>query len=146
VLSSSSSRSNFAVRVKVPYLRGHFLSFRAIFHSFGRFRQFSGTDFPILMIFPTSTHGILAPRKRPCTIAHAETVFKRANWAPQLTVFIFVDLGIKALVSLGLKDLAVLPRRLTPLVGPTPSTHHSSARGGGLDTLFPLFFPLFWVP
>jgi hypothetical protein len=31
------------------------------------------------------------------------------------------------------------------LAGPTSSTHHSSARGGGLDTLFPSFLPLFWV-
>jgi hypothetical protein len=31
------------------------------------------------------------------------------------------------------------------LAGPTLSTHHSSARRGGLDTLFPSFFTLFWV-
>jgi hypothetical protein len=31
------------------------------------------------------------------------------------------------------------------LVGPTSRTRYSSARGGGLDTLFPLFFTLFWV-
>jgi hypothetical protein len=31
------------------------------------------------------------------------------------------------------------------LAGPTPRTHWSSAKRGGLDTLFTSFFTLFWV-
>jgi hypothetical protein len=50
--------------------------------SFAQNDHFLDPDFLIWDTFSNSRYGILARRKRPCTIAHPETVLKRANWAP----------------------------------------------------------------
>jgi hypothetical protein len=97
------------------------------------------------VIFPTSKHGILDPRSQPCVVAHRQQELKPRNWAPKLAVFIFVDLGLKPLVSLGLILLEYCWELSMALAGPTHGTHLSSARGGGLAALFPYFFLLFWV-
>ena len=81
--------------------RAHFFTFRWIFEDFGGFREFSGVVFPLFAVFSISRYGILAPRPRGCTIAHRQKVFKRANWASELTVLFFVDLGLKSLVLFG---------------------------------------------
>jgi hypothetical protein len=78
-------------------------------------------------------------------MTHQESIVKRANWAPKLNVLIFVDLGLKPLVSFGQIVLEYSQEVFTILVGPTLSTHHSSARGGGPRGSSPSFFPLFWV-
>jgi hypothetical protein len=44
-----------------------------------------GLIFPFFDVFESSSDGILANENRSCTIAHPETLLKRANWAPQLT-------------------------------------------------------------
>jgi hypothetical protein len=74
-------------------------------------------------------------------MAHPKTVLKRANWAPEVAVFYFVDLGIKALVSFGPIVVGYFWWLLVRLVGPTHRTHLSSARGGGTPGVLPLFFP-----
>jgi hypothetical protein len=82
-----------------PYFTG------LIFDDSGRFRpvlvifdNFRG-PFPFFDVSSTLSDGILAPRKRPCTIAHRKQSLKPRNWAPKLTVFIFVYLGLNALFS-----------------------------------------------
>jgi hypothetical protein len=99
------SGGNSGRSLESAYFSGHLFSvlghFGSIFALIGQFRPFLRPDFPVWDTFSNSRYGILAPRKRPCTIAHPRTVFKRANWAPKLAVFIFVDLGLKALVSFG---------------------------------------------
>jgi hypothetical protein len=112
---------------------------------FGQFRRFSEAIFPFFAFFPTSTPVFPSNESRGRTIAHRQQELKPRNWPPQLAVFIFVYLGVKALVSFGLMVFEYSQDMLMTLAGPTSSTHHSSARGGGLDTLFPSFFPLFWV-
>jgi hypothetical protein len=129
----------------VLILRVHFSAFRLFLGHFGQFQPFLGRDFPFFDFFPTSTHGILANENPSCTIAHPKTLLKPRNWAPKVATFYFVDLGIKALVSFSPMMCEYSQTVLTGLAGPTSSTHHSSAEGGGLDTLFPSFLPLFWV-
>jgi hypothetical protein len=111
----------------------------------GRFREFSGPIFPFFVVFSIPGDGILAPRMGPCTIGHRKRVLKPRNWAPKLTVFYFVYLGIKPLVSLAPMVFEYSQDMLMTLVGPTHGTHPSTSEGGGLDTLFPSFFTLFWV-
>jgi hypothetical protein len=125
--------------------RGHFSNFSAVLDGFGSFWSIFGRHFSLFRFFWIFRYGILARRIAPCTIGHRKRVLKRANWAPKVATFHFVDLGIKPLVLFTRivfecsRDISLV------LVGPTSSTHHSSARGGGLDTLFPPFFTLFWV-
>jgi hypothetical protein len=78
-------------------------------------------------------------------MTHQESIVKRANWAPKVAVFIFVDLGLKHKPCLTRIVCEYLRRVSMTLVGPTPSTHHSSARGGGPRGSSPSFSPLFWV-
>jgi hypothetical protein len=87
--------------VKVLILRVHFSAFRPIFTRLGRFWEFSGAIFPVFVIFRTWAHGILANQTRGRTIAHRQQELKPRNWAPKLTVFYFVYLGLKPLVSFG---------------------------------------------
>jgi hypothetical protein len=129
----------------MPISRPSFFHFRSIFKGLGRFSSFFEVDFPFFLFFSILRYGILANRTRGCTIAHRQQELKPRNWAPKVTVFYFVYLGLKPLVSLGRIIFERSQLLLTALVGPTSSTHHSSARGGGLDTLFPSFLPLFWV-
>jgi hypothetical protein len=127
------------------FLGAVFSTFGPIFHQFSQFRGFLDPIFPVFVIFRSWAHGILARKIAPCTIAHRKTLLKRANWAPQLAVFIFVYLELKPLVSLGPIVGEYGREVFTELVGPTPRTHWSSAKRGGLDTLFTSFFTLFWV-
>jgi hypothetical protein len=141
----SSGISKVEWVLKLLILRGPFFYFLAFFDSFRRFSIFWGADFPVCITFSSPRYGILAPRKRPCTIGHRKRVLKRANWAPKVAVFIFVDLGIKPLVLFTRIVLEYLQQVFMALAGPTPRTHWSSAKRGGLDTLFTSFFTLFWV-
>jgi hypothetical protein len=78
-------------------------------------------------------------------MTHQESIVKPRNWAPKLTAFYFVYLGIKHKPHLTPIVVEYSLQLLTAPVGPTSSTHHSSARGGGPRGSSPSFFPLFWV-
>jgi hypothetical protein len=84
---------------KVPISRGSFFDFWADFHPFSQFRGFLDPIFLFFAVFSIPRCGILDPRSQPCVVAHPEQELKRANWAPKVTIFIFVYLGIKPLVS-----------------------------------------------
>jgi hypothetical protein len=64
---------------------------------------------------------------------------------PSLPVCPNCGFGTKLLISFGRIVVEHCLGLLTALVGPTSSTHHSSARGGGPRGFSPSFFPLFWV-
>jgi hypothetical protein len=141
----SGSGCEKCAEVRFCLFDGPLFQFCVIFDPFCRKSPFLRPDFSIFDSFSIPEHGILANRTRGCTIAHRQQELKPRNWAPEVAVFYFVDLGVKALVSLGPVVIEYSRDISLVLMGPTSSTHHSSARGGGLDTLFPSFFPLFWV-
>jgi hypothetical protein len=136
----SSGISKVEWVLKLLILRGPFFYFLAFFDSFRRFSIFWGADFPVCITFSSPRYGILAPRKRPCTIGHRKRVLKRANWAPKVAVFIFVDLGIKPLVLFTRIVLEYLQQVfILVLTGRV-------RRGGDSTHFLPLFLLYFGLP
>jgi hypothetical protein len=120
--------------------RASFFHFWTIFTRLGRFWSFSGPDFPVFVVFAIFGDVSHAFQSGPCTIGHSKQVLKPRNWAPKVSFCPACGFAIKSLVSLDRIVFEYSQDMLMTLAGPTPRTRYSSARGGGLDTLFPLFF------
>jgi hypothetical protein len=138
----SLRRWQLAGCLQSPYLTGLVFAvsghFRRIFEDFGQFRPFFGPDFPVLIVFPTSEHGILARKSRGCTIGHRRIVLKQDVRPQPVSKISFGNINLHTLDNL-LHSSSSPPRwykqarqAATPRCTCRPDTPHArscSARG-----------------